>query len=91
MTRIVDGLTKYYGFDRGSEDIRYWTLHMGVDEEHMKVGPLAVERYAVTDDQQALVRNAVQKTLDQFWLAWDGIQRAFVDCDPLYARWRNGS
>ncbi len=91
MTRIVNGLTKHYGFDRNSEEIRYWTLHMGVDEEHMKVGPLAVERYAVTDYQQDLVRSAVQKTLDQFWLAWDGIQRAFVDRDPVYARWRNGS
>ena len=91
MTRIVNGLTTHYGFDRNSEDIRYWTLHMGVDEEHMKVGPLAVERYAVTDHQQAQVRAAVQKTLDQFWLAFDGIKRAFVDRDPLYAQWRNGN
>jgi pyrroloquinoline quinone (PQQ) biosynthesis protein C len=90
MTRIVNGLTKHYGFSRESEDIRYWTLHMGVDEEHMKVGPLAVERYATTDIQQDQVRRAVQKTLDQFWLAYDGIQRAFVDRDPLYAKWRNG-
>ncbi|HEY6197497.1 MAG TPA: iron-containing redox enzyme family protein [Candidatus Binatia bacterium] len=90
MTRIVNGLTKHYGFKRESEDIRYWTLHMGVDEEHMKVGPLAVERYATTDFQQNQVRHAVQKTLDQFWLAYDGIQRAFVDKDPLYAAWRNG-
>jgi len=90
MTRIVNGLTKHYGFDRNSEDIRYWTLHMGVDEEHMKVGPLAVERYAVTDIQQEQVRQAVQKTLNQFWLAYDGIKRAFVDRDPLYAKWRNG-
>ncbi len=28
---------------------------MGVDEEHMKVGPLAVERYAVSEPQQAQV------------------------------------
>jgi len=90
MARIVNGLTKHYGFDRNSEDIRYWTLHMGVDEEHMKVGPLAVERYAVTDFQQDQVRCAVQKTLNQFWLAYDGIKRAFVDRDPLYAKWRNG-
>jgi pyrroloquinoline quinone (PQQ) biosynthesis protein C len=90
MTRIVNGLTKHYGFDRESEDIRYWTLHMGVDEEHMKVGPLAVERYATSDFQQNQVRESVQKTLDQFWLAFDGIKRAFVDADPLYARWRNG-
>lgn len=88
MTRIVAGLTKHYGFARDSEDIRYWTLHMGVDEEHMKVGPLAVERYAITDDLQAKVRDAVRKTLDIFWLAYDGIHRAFVDRDPLYERWR---
>lgn len=24
MSRIVNGLTKHYGFDRNSEDIRYW-------------------------------------------------------------------
>ncbi|MGH7846199.1 MAG: TenA family transcriptional regulator [Candidatus Binatia bacterium] len=90
MTRIVNGLVQHYGFDRNSDDIRYWTLHMGVDEEHMKVGPLAVERYAVTDVQQEQVRQAVEKTLNQFWLAFDGIKRAFVDCDPLYASWRNG-
>src|SRR6266576_1350582 len=88
ITRIVNGLTKHYGFERESEDIRYWTLHMGVDEEHMKVGPLAVERYAVSEPQQATVRASVQKTLDQFWLAFDGIKRAFVDKDPIYARWR---
>lgn len=90
MTRIVHGLTKHYGFERDSDDIRYWTLHMGVDEEHMKVGPLAVERYAVSEPQQAFVRASVQKTLDQFWLAFDGIKRAFVDEDPLYASWRKG-
>ena len=90
MSRIVTGLTTHYGFDRDSDDIRYWTLHMGVDEEHMKVGPLAVRKYAVTDHQQEQVRQAVQKTLDQFWLAFDGIKRAFVDKDPVYAGWHNG-
>jgi hypothetical protein len=45
----------------------------------------------VTEPQQAVVRSAVQKTLDQFWLAFDGIKRAFVDEDPLYASWRKGN
>lgn len=89
MARIVNGLTKHYSFDRNSEDIRYWTLHMSVDEEHMKVGPYAVEKYAVTEWQQEQVRRAVHKTLDIFWLAYDGIKRAFVDRDPLYAKWRS--
>jgi pyrroloquinoline quinone (PQQ) biosynthesis protein C len=88
MSRIVKGLTEHYGFSRESEEIRYWTLHMSVDEEHMKVGPYAVEKYASADFQQEQVRRAVQKTLDIFWLAYDGIQRAFVGRDPLYARWR---
>jgi len=88
MTRIVNGLTKHYGFRRESEEIRYWTLHMSVDEEHMRVGPYAVEKYALTDYQQEQARRAVRKTLDIFWLAYDGIQRAFVDRDPLYAAWR---
>ncbi len=90
MSRIVKGLTQHYGFKMDSEDIRYWTLHMGVDEEHMKVGPEAVRKYAVTDVQQAEVSQSVQKTLDLFWLAFDGIKRAFVDIDPLYSKWRNG-
>ena len=90
MSRIVKGLTQHYGFKMDSEDIRYWTLHMGVDEEHMKVGPEAVKKYAVTDVQQEQVRQAVQKTLDIFWLAFDGIKRAYVDKDPLYSSWRNG-
>lgn len=90
MARIVNGLTNHYGFDRNSKDIQFWTLHMGVDEEHMKVGPEAVRKYAVTDVQQDQVRQAVQKTLDQFWLAHDGIKRAFVDKDTIYSKWRNG-
>jgi hypothetical protein len=49
-----------------------------------------VERYAISEPQQTAVRNSVQKTLDQFWLAFDGIKRAFVDEDPLYASWRKG-
>jgi hypothetical protein len=57
----------------------------------MKVGPLAVERYAVSEPQQQAVRSSVQKTLDQFWLAFDGIKRAFVDEDALYACWRKGN
>ncbi|MFQ5682407.1 MAG: TenA family transcriptional regulator [Candidatus Binatia bacterium] len=90
MTRVVNGLTKHYGFDRNSEALRYWTLHMSVDEEHMLVGPEAVKKYAVSEVQQEQVRHAVQKTLDMLWLAFDGIKRAFVDQDPLYAPWRNG-
>lgn len=88
MRRVVNGLVDHYGFERDSDAILYWTLHMSVDEDHMKVGPYVIERYAVSDLEQQSVREAVNTTLDIFWLTYDGIKRAFVDEDPLYAEWR---
>ena len=88
MHRVVKGLVDHYGFERDSTDIEYWTVHMSVDEEHMLVGPYAIEKYAVSDLEQSRVREAVQTTLDIFWLTYDGIERAFVDEDPMYAAWR---
>lgn len=88
MNKVVNGLVDHYGFERESEDILYWTLHMAVDEEHMMVGPYAIEKYAISDLEQATVRRSLQVTLDTFWLVYDGIVRAFIDEDPLYANWR---
>ena len=88
MNRVVNGLVTHYGFERDSDDILYWTLHMSVDEEHMKVGPYVIEKYAVSDLEQKSVREAINNTLDIFWLTYDGIKRAYVDEDPLYAEWR---
>ncbi len=89
MHRVVAGLVDHYGFERDSDDILYWTLHMAVDEEHMMVGPYAIEKYAISDLEQAAVRKSLQITLDIFWLVYDGMIRAFVVDDPLYASWRN--
>ncbi len=88
MHRVVNGLVDHYGFERDSDDILYWTLHMSVDEEHMKVGPYVIEKYAVSDLEQQSVRESLNATLDIFWLVYDGIVRAFVDEDPLYEEWR---
>ena len=88
MNRVVNGLCDHYGFERESDDILYWTLHMSVDEDHMKVGPYVIENYAVSDLEQKAVYEAVNTTLDIFWLTYDGILRAFVTEDPLYADWR---
>ena len=60
-----------------------------VDEEHMMVGPYAIEKYAISDLEQAAVRKSLQITLDIFWLVYDGMVRAVVDEDPLYASWRD--
>ena len=88
MRRVVAGLVDHYGFDLESNDILYWTVHIEVDEEHMLVGPYVVERYAISDLEQEAVRRALQTTLDIFWLTYDGILRAFVGEDTLYAAWR---
>lgn len=91
MHKVVNGLVNHYGFELDSQDILYWTLHMAVDEEHMLVGPYAVEKYAVSDLEQAAVRKSLQVTLDTFWLVYDGIKRAFVDRDPLYSAWQEAA
>ena len=88
MNKVVNGLVDHYGFRRDSKDIEYWTLHMAVDEDHMKVGPYAIEKYAVSDLEQDAVRKSLQITLDTFWLVYDGIVRAFIEEDPLYEAWR---
>ena len=88
MQRVVNGLCDHYGFERESDDILYWTLHMSVDEDHMKVGPYVIEKYAVSDLEQQAVRESLNATLDVFWLVYDGIVRAYVEGDPLYAEWR---
>lgn len=87
MKRIVRGLRDHYGIPE--EGMGYWTVHIQVEDEHGSVGATAVERFARTDEQQAAVREAVQRTLDTFWMFFDGVKRCYVDEEPAYARWRD--
>ena len=86
MKRIVKGLREHYSIPE--EGMGYWTVHIEVEDEHGAVAELAVQRFARTDEEQAAVRQAVQRTLDTFWLVFDGIHRCYVDKDPAYERWR---
>ncbi|MPZ15723.1 MAG: hypothetical protein GEU73_15095 [Chloroflexi bacterium] len=86
MKRIVRGLRDRYEIP--AEGMRYWTVHIEVEDEHGSVGATAIEKFAHTEETQAAVREAVQRTLDVFWLFFDGVQRCYVDEDPTYARWR---
>ena len=90
MHRVVAGLVDHYGFVRDSSDIEYWTVHMSVDEEHMKVGPYVIENYAVSDLEQGAVRRSLETTLDIFWLVYDGIVRAFRGQRPRLRRLARG-
>jgi pyrroloquinoline-quinone synthase len=85
MKRIVKGLRGHYEIPR--DGMGYWTVHIEVEDEHGSVGPMAVERYAQSDELQAAVRDAVQRTLDVFWLFFDGVKRCYIDEDPTYKRW----
>ncbi|HZT06488.1 MAG TPA: iron-containing redox enzyme family protein [Chloroflexota bacterium] len=87
MRRIVRGLRTHYEIPQ--EGMGYWTVHIEVEDEHGSVGEMAVERFAKTDEQQSAVRDAVQRTLDAFWLFFDGVKRCYVDEDPTYSRWRD--
>lgn len=86
MKRIVRGLRDHYEIDRA--DMAYWTVHIEVEDEHGSVGEMAVDRFARTEAEQAAVREAVQRTLDAFWLFFDGVKRCYIDQDSDYGRWR---
>ena len=63
---------------------------MGVDEEHMKVGPLAVERYAVTEPQQRKSGHRCRRRLTSFgWRSTESSAHLSTET-RLYARWRDG-
>jgi len=84
MKRIVRGLREHYEIPE--EGIGYWKVHIEVEDEHGAVAELAVQRFARTDEEQAAVRQAVQRTLDTFWLVFYGIHRCYVDHVPAYVR-----
>ena len=86
MRRIVRGLREHYEIPR--DGMGYWTVHIEVEDEHGSVGEMAVERFVRTEEERIAVRDAVQRTLDAFWLFFDGVKRCYVDEDPAYARWR---
>jgi pyrroloquinoline quinone (PQQ) biosynthesis protein C len=87
MERLVAGFSGPYGFPK--EVVHFWDTHAMVEDDHAKVGPLAVARYATTDETQDAVREAVRGTAELFWHFFDGIQRAFVERAVAYEPWRH--
>jgi pyrroloquinoline quinone (PQQ) biosynthesis protein C len=87
MKRIVKGLRSHYEIP--PDHMGYWRVHIEVEDEHGSVGEIAVEKFARTEAQQAAVRQAIQHTLDTFWIFFDGVKRCYVDEAPSYERWRD--
>src|SRR5207248_8677250 len=80
MQRIVRGLRQHYQVQ--NEGMGYWLVHIEVEDDHGSLGPIAVERFARTDEQQQGVRTAVQLALDTFWSFFDGVRRCYIDQEP---------
>ena len=67
-------LQENYGLSR--EAVEFWELHEEADAEHSEVGDNIVVRHATDAATQARVRDALQHSLDAWWLFFDGIQAA---------------
>ena len=67
-------LQENYGLSR--EAVEFWDVHEIADAEHSGVGDHIVVRHATDAAIQARVRDALQHSLDAWWLFFDGIQAA---------------
>jgi len=86
---LIESFVQNYGYERGSEGLQYWEIHASeIEEGHGDIGPAIIRRYALDDYTQGRVFNAVRRSIDLQWLAFDGMHRAFFLEDPRYARWQ---
>ena len=76
--RIVKGLRRA-GFDE--EDIFYWTAHMEQDIDHGLWLEEALERFAITQEEQEQIRRGALLSLEARARFWSGVQQKIV-------RWR---
>lgn len=73
MRAAVRGLKEQYGLS--TEDVEFFSVHIGGDEEHSGVAETLVREYATTDETQAQVRDAVKTFCDKWWCMQDGYYR----------------
>ncbi len=67
-------LERHYGLSR--EAVAFWDVHEQADAEHSDVGDHIVVRFATSDEVQARVRTALERSLEVWWQFFDGIARA---------------
>jgi pyrroloquinoline-quinone synthase len=71
---LARALEKHYGLSR--EQVAFWDIHEEADREHSDIGDHVVIRYANTEEMQAKVRAAVERSLTRWWRFFDDIARA---------------
>ena len=86
---LIESFVKDYGYAKGTDELQYWEIHASeIEEDHGDIGPAIVRRYANDDYTRTRVWNAVRRSIDLQWLAFDGMYRAFFEDDPRYRRWQ---
>ncbi len=72
-------LERHYGLSRA--DVAFWDVHEIADRDHSDIGHSAVLSHATTPDAQERVRRAVTRSLDMWWLFFDGVAAAIDSPD----------
>jgi len=73
---MARALEKHYGLK--TEDVAFWDIHEMADQEHSDVGDHIVVKHANTDDLREKVCEALEDSLDAWWLFFDGIERSLA-------------
>jgi pyrroloquinoline-quinone synthase len=71
---LARALQARYGLTR--EAVGFWDVHEQADREHSDIGDHVVVRFATSEEWQAKVRQAVERSLDLWWRFFDGIEQA---------------
>jgi pyrroloquinoline-quinone synthase len=67
-------LERHYGLS--CEAVAFWDVHEQADADHSDVGDHIVVRFAASDEVQARVRDALERSLEVWWEFFEGIARA---------------
>ncbi len=70
----IAGLVKFYGVS-GESGLEYFKVHMQADIEHSEAERKLIRKYAKDEETQKRVLEAVEQTLDAYWLMLTGIQK----------------
>ena len=71
----IDGLKRHYGIDDDGT-LRFFTVHLEVDERHAEVARSLLERTVPADERQTALQAASQ-ALDALWGLLDGVTRVW--------------